>query len=329
MKKVFISLILLCVTSACTNKMVRPVPEKFVARITKNSFIPGDGAVLPLQIWPSARPPKAVILALHGFNDYSGFFDAPGKFLSKRGIISYAYDQRGFGAAPATGTWAGTSTYVHDATQAARAIKQKHPKLPLFLEGTSMGGAVAIVAASAPNPPPVDGIILAAPAVWGRATMPWYQSLALSIGAHILPGITVNGSGLGIEPSDNHEMLINLGRDPLVIKETRLDTLYGLVNLMDAAATTVPNITIPTLVLYGERDEIIPKKPTLRMLYSLPSDRHRIALYKQGYHMLLRDLQAGTVLEDIVTWIQDKNAPLPSKADRRNLEALDVRRSEP
>ena len=124
--------------------MVRPTPEKFMPRITKNAFIPGDGAVLPLQIWPSARPPKAVILALHGFNDYSGFFDAPGKFLSKRGIISYAYDQRGFGGAPATGTWAGTSTYVRDATQAARAIKQKHPNLPLFLEGTSMGGAVAI-----------------------------------------------------------------------------------------------------------------------------------------------------------------------------------------
>ena len=309
--------------------MVRPVPEKFVARITKNSFIPGDGAVLPLQIWPSARPPKAVILALHGFNDYSGFFDAPGKFLSKRGIISYAYDQRGFGAAPATGTWAGTSTYVHDATQAARAIKQKHPKLPLFLEGTSMGGAIAILVASVPNPPPVDGIILAAPAVWGRATMPWYQNLALWIGAHILPGITVNGSGLGIEPSDNHEMLKSLGRDPLVIKETRLDTLYGLVNLMDAALTTVPNITIPALVLYGERDEIIPKKPTLRMLYSFPSDQHRIALYKQGYHMLLRDLQAGTVLEDIVTWTEDQNAPLPSKADRRNLGALKITRSGP
>ena len=139
--------------------MVRPAPKKFIPRITKNAFIASDGAVLPLQTWPSTLPPKAVILALHGFNDYSGFFDAPGKFLSKRGITSYAYDQRGFGGAPATGTWAGTSTYVRDATQAAQAIKQKHPKLPLFLEGTSMGGAVAIVAASAPSPPPLDGII--------------------------------------------------------------------------------------------------------------------------------------------------------------------------
>ena len=323
MKKKIIILISLCLTSACTNKVARPIPEIFVPRITKNAFITGDGAVLPLRLWLSVSPPRAVILALHGFNDYSNFFNTPGKFLSKRGIISYAYDQRGFGGAPARGTWAGTSTYVRDAVQAARAIKKKHPKLPLFLEGSSMGGAIAILAAAAaaaePHPPPLDGLVLAAPAVWSRATMPWYQRIALWMGAHILPSMTVSGRGLDIEPSDNHEMLINLSRDPLVIKETRLDTLNGLVDLMDAALTTVPDISIPTLVLYGERDEIIPKEPTFLMLSSLQSDRRYVAIYKRGYHMLLRDLQARTVLEDIVTWTQDRNAPLPSKADRRKL----------
>ena len=43
---------------------------------------------------------KAVILALHGFNDYSNAFAMPARLWAERGIASYAYDQRGFGGAP-------------------------------------------------------------------------------------------------------------------------------------------------------------------------------------------------------------------------------------
>jgi len=39
-----------------------------------------------------------------------------------------------------------------------------------------------------------------------------------------------------------------------------------------------------------------------------------VALYENGWHMLLRDLQAETVLNDIVAWITDPSAELPSGA---------------
>ena len=45
----------------------------------------------------------------------------------------------------------------------------------------------------------------------------------------------MTGQGFNRTPSDNIEMLKKLGRDKLVIKYTRIDTLYGLVDLMDAA----------------------------------------------------------------------------------------------
>lgn len=152
----------------------------------------------------------------------------------------------------------------------------------------------------------VNGVILSAPAVWGRATMPWYQTTALWISAHTVPGITLTGQGLKIIPSDNTEMLRALGRDPLVIKETRIDTLYGLTGLMDAALAASPMLDLPSLILYGEHDEIIPREPTDRMLATLPrgdKGQHKVVFYKNGYHMLLRDLQAEKVWSDIAEWI--------------------------
>ena len=157
--------------------------------------------------------------------------------------------------------------------------------------------------------------------------MPWYQRGALWIGVHIMPWATLTGQGLKIKPSDNIEMLKALGRDPKVIKATRVDTIYGLVNLMDAALEKSVPLDQRALILYGEKDAIIPKKPPMPMLGRLlqaDPDQHRLALYQQGYHMLLRDLGAETPLADIVHWIADPAKPLPSGADvdaRRRLDA--------
>ena len=89
---------------------------------------------------------KAVILALHGFNDYSNAFEGPGEAWAERGIATYAYDQRGFGAAPERGLWPGRAALAADAATAAQILRRLYPRVPLYLLGDSMGGAVAVVA---------------------------------------------------------------------------------------------------------------------------------------------------------------------------------------
>ena len=283
-------------------------------------FHTADGLVLPVKSWwPQKDPPQAVLIALHGFNDYSNFFAAPGTFLATRGIASYAYDQRGFGAAPGHGLWPGIDALIADLKTLAGLVRDRHPETPIYLLGESMGGAVIMVAIADGDAPEADGIILAAPAVWGRVTMPWYQRLALWIGVRLMPGAEVTGQGLKITPSDNIEMLKALGRDPLVIKATRVDAIYGLTNLMDRALELSARLKGPALILYGQKDEIIPRKPTQIMLDRLPaavSGGPRLAIYEDGFHMLLRDLQAETLWRDIAHWIADPASPLPSGAEK-------------
>src|SRR5437667_10541434 len=57
-------------------------------RLTENGFIAADGAVLPLRKWLPKNEVKAVILALHGFNDYSNAFAMPAPLWAERGIAS-------------------------------------------------------------------------------------------------------------------------------------------------------------------------------------------------------------------------------------------------
>jgi acylglycerol lipase len=285
--------------------MVPQTPE-----LTASSAVMADGYRLPVTAW-EADAPRAIILALHGFNDYSNAFAGPASYFARHNIVTYAYDQRGFGETAQRGIWPGDNVLESDTASMAKLLCQKHPGLPLFLLGESMGGAVAMNMQQAA--PCVTGMVLVGPAVWGWQTMPFWQRNTLRLAAHVAPLKTLTGEGLQITPSDNTEMLRALGRDPLVIKATRIDTIYGLTNLMEAALLSSARLSLPTLILYGEKDEIIPHDPTCEMLERLPdSSTTRFVLYPDGYHMLLRDFQAEVVLRDVVAWVNDQNAPLPS-----------------
>jgi alpha-beta hydrolase superfamily lysophospholipase len=293
-------------------------------RFTKTEFIAADGASLPLRRWLPAGRPRAVILALHGFNDYSNAFAAPGAAWAKDGIATYAFDQRGFGAAPERGRWPGRRALAADAATACGILRRLYPGVPLYLLGESMGGAVAVVAMTGESGAPipdVDGVILTAPAVWGRSTMDFVPKAALWIGVRLMPGLTLTGQSLHILASDNIPMLRALGRDPLVIKQTRVDTIWGLVNLMDAALASAPRLRTRLLLLYGAHDEIIPKRPIRRFVRALPRDPRSFAYYRHGYHMLLRDLEGPIVTADVAGWVLAPGAPLLSGADRGAFEA--------
>ena len=317
---VLIAVLLVLLLGACAPRFVVPGPPRDEPRLTESHAVMADGTALPLRSWPVKGGPRAVMLALHGFNDYGNFIDRAAGHFGKAGIKVYAYDQRGFGNAPARGRWPGTRAMTGDLRTVARLLRRRYPHTPLYVLGASMGGAV-VMAAQAEKPiPGAKGAILAAPAVWGRATMPFYQRWALWLGARTVPWLTLTGRGIKRNPSDNKEMLRALGRDPLVIKETRIDAIYGLVNLMDRAAASAPGYRAPSLLLYGDNDDIIPKEAMERVFEGLPksaSTAQRIVRYPDGYHMLLRDLQAETVWKDVAAWIADSAGGPPSRLDTR------------
>jgi len=288
-------------------------------------FTTEDGVRLPIRTFSAIGRPRAVLVALHGFNDYSRFIDDAARYFAQAGITTVAYDQRGFGGAPDRGKWAGTRALVDDFLAMLRFVRRSHPGMPLFALGESMGGAVIAVALAQEPEISIDGVILVTPAIWSRDTMPWYQRFGIWIGARLTPAMTLSSNEFGIVSSDNAAMLVEFAKDPLVIKETRLDTLDGLSDLMDQAILSVPKLRPRTLVIYGLRDVMIPRRPMIALLERWPQDaapNFRFGLYPDGYHMLLRDLQRSVVWKDMVSWIFNPDAALPSGFERERREVL-------
>jgi len=312
-------ILILFQAAGCTPRVIDPGPAVQTPAMTPDHLQMADGAILPLRWWAPAGEPKAVMLALHGFNDYSNAFDKPARFLTERGVLVYAYDQRSFGDAPHRGIWPGTEGLVADFRDAARLVHQRHPGLPFILLGESMGGSVIMAALARPNPPAADRIVLVAPAIWSREVMPDWQKTALSIAAHSIPAMQFTGSGFGKVPSDNIDMLRKLSRDKKVIKWTRVDAIYGLTNLMDAAYLATPSLHGNILILFGEKEDILPKTALSQFEMRLPTGECglRLVTYRSGFHMLLRDLQSETVLTDVAAWIGDSQTAIPSGREKK------------
>lgn len=330
--KILLILSLVLLLGACGRAQWQPAgPAVQEPKLQEDYAVMADGYVLPLHRWRPEPEPALTVLGVHGFGDYgAGFASVAQGVLEPGGGTVYAYDQRGFGATERPGIWPGGETLVEDLRVMVDLLRARHPDRPLFLVGESMGGAVALRALTEHPRLDVDGAVLLAPAVWESRTMPWYQRLGLWLMVRIAPGFIVSSevaADLGIEATDDRAVMQALEADPLVRHEARIDTLQGLSDLMDAALQHPPGFAVPTLLLYGLNDQVIPPGPTcqwLQRLVDMDVEGIRVVLYPEGYHMLTRYSRADQTLEDLAAWLVDPAAELPSSGEMTLSRARDM-----
>lgn len=313
---------LMLVLSGCTAPYVQvpllPPERQTSPQMADASFVMRDGAVLPYLHWmPEGDQPWAVIVALHGINDSRAAFRLAGPWWAERGIATYAYDQRGFGDAPRRGLWPG-GLMADDLDQVVALVRARHPGALIAVAGESMGGAVAITAFASDAPPAADRLVLLAPAVWGWSSQPLLYRVSLFAAARTFGDVALEPPAWAADqvlPSDHLMELIRSGRDPDQTLTTRFDVLYGLVDLMEAAGRGLGEVRVPTLFLYGARDDLVPDRAVHRALERAgPMPGLRTAFYENGYHLLNRDLQAVRVFADVEAWLRDEASGLPSGA---------------
>ncbi len=309
--------------TACTPLMVQQAGKPPLGfggpRLEAGDIVSFDGAKLGLSEWDAASgEPWAVIVGVHGMNDYANAFHMAAPWWAEQGITTIAYDQRGFGRSPGRGIWAGDDLMVEDLRTVCALVRRKYPHAILAVAGESLGGAIVAEAFASDRPPTADRILLLSPAVWGWHDQPLPNKTLLWFAANFTgPKVYTPPRWLTskVSPTDNREELIAMGKDPLMIWGARSDTLYGLVSTMDKAADAVGKDDLPTLYLYGAHDQIIPKNAAFRAASHLkPTDRS--VYYAQGWHLMTRDHQGPVVWKDILSFIKDPEGPLPSGAPK-------------
>ncbi|MHA3976508.1 alpha/beta fold hydrolase [Halovulum sp. GXIMD14794] len=305
--RVFRALALLAGLAACA-----PGPLGNPEPITRAALTPeavaADGIDLAMSSWPAQGRTRAVILGVHGYGDFGpSTFGPAARSWATRGITTYAYDQRGFGRNASFKTWPGPQILESDLRAVTALLRARHPDVPLVVVGHSMGGGVTLAAAD--DGLQADGIVLAAPAIAGGDQIGTAQRFGGWLVASIAPDERFTGKGIvRIVPTDNEDAWRIVTSHPRHYGNPSGRELMGLIRVMDRAAASAPSVTLPTLTLMGENDQILAPSAVARVHTRIPGQAGYI-LYPEGWHWLFRDVQAPRVWDDVARFALTLPAP--------------------
>lgn len=248
--------------------------------------------------WEPEASVRAEIVLVHGIAEHSGRYERTGGLLADAGLAVTAVDLVGCGA---TGgrrghveEWGRFLDQVEHLVAEGRGTGR-----PVMLLGVSMGGLIALEYALSDRPPP-DLLVLSAPALKGGAA--WQRKSAPILG-RLVPSLAVpnflKGEQLSRDPAVGEAYFA----DPLVLTRSTAKLGAEMFAAMDRTNESLGSLDIPTLVLHGGGDTIVPPTATVG-LGSLPGVERR--LYRKLRHELFNEPEGPEVVDDVIAWIDER-----------------------
>jgi pimeloyl-ACP methyl ester carboxylesterase len=224
-------------------------PERFT--------VPSDGH--PMAVW-ARRPasPRMTALLVHGrtWSSRPDFdLQVPGlqrsvmASLASKGVATYAVDLRGYGETPRDGTgWMTPRRSALDVVNVLEWVARQHPGLPPpALIGWSRGAAIAMLAAQN-APAKVSALV-----VFGFAYDPAAQFSDTEVPAR--PAREKNTAASAASDFLSPRVTPRAVVDAFVAQALRADpVLVDVARDAEFNALNPARMTVPTLVMYGERD---------------------------------------------------------------------------
>ena len=256
-----------------------------------------------------------IILAVHGYNDYSNSFKLPARYLSKNNIFTFSFDLDGFGKNDNFGFWYPLDVHTKVIKKQLLELKKQYPQKKIYLLGESMGGAIVTSLMTHEKELPIEGAILVAPALWNFSEKNFFKSLFMSLVSRSFPNLKIDSKGwVEVKASDNQEVLKELSQDKYFIHRPNLKSLYGIIELMDESYKDAKKFfsqpSYNTLVVIPIKDEIVPRKPLIELLEKTKIKTNSFSsdfiIFESSYHMILRDMKGNNVTKEIKKWILER-----------------------
>lgn len=245
----------------------------------------------PCRSW--VRPgekPIACILCVHGLGLQSNSYEYFGQEQSKLGLAVYAIDVRGFGAwMNANGkTKVNFNECLDDLKQALESIRAANPGIPVYLLGESMGGAIALRAASM-YPDLVDGLISSVPA--GERFNQGKTSAKVFL--NLLTGMNISNIGSEIvnQATASQKLKAQWKGDPLARLNLTPQELIQFQDFMNANHEAAKKVAdMPVLFVQGNGDKLVKPEGTWE-LYNAVASKDKSFFAVPGEHLIFEEAQ--------------------------------------
>lgn len=284
-----------------------------------NDWISYDGKTMPCKSWPvpSGVELRGVVIAVHGLSGAKSDFWYLGEQLPPHGYAVYAYDLRGQGNDPVVaerGDISGAAVWQHDLATFHALVKRRHPKVPVFWYGESLGSLISLHTAAdlLSNRADPDGIIMASPVAGLRKTISGFQRFLLETAAKLSPRTRytlgelagVDESKIQVTSTSTHggQMAVT----PHHVSAFSLRLLSTIGSMLDGNTGSAHHLKMPVLFLASPNDVLSSADQIQALFAEVRSRDKKLLWYTRSYHLLLHDVQREEVIKDVTRWL-DRN----------------------
>ena len=257
-----------------------------------------SGANLLTRTWVPADPADTVIVIVHGIAEHCGRYEHVGDFFAGHGIEVQAYDHRGHGESSGKRLWlVEWGEYLLDLEDRLSAALVGDRKVIMY--GHSLGGLIGLSYLVERSDFLPAAAVLSAPGL--DSTEPGWKKGGAKVLGGLMPSLevplSIEGHQLSRDPSVGEKYF----SDPLVY--TKATTRLGSEALKAQQETLAKlgNLSVPTLVIHGEADTIVPVEAS-QPLQGLAGVTRKT--YPGVRHELHNEPEWEAILGDVLEWIQ-------------------------
>lgn len=240
-----------------------------------------------------------MVILVPGLAEHSGRYERTGQLLAAAGFRVRAFDLIGFGGSQGRrGDVPDWSLYLDQIEgHLSWALDQARP---VVLMGCSMGGCLVLDHLLTDGSRP-DLVVVTAPSLRGGAK---WQRLLARVLAPVLPTLPIPNRLRAEQLSRDPEVGAAYFSDPLVYPKSTPRLGRALFAAMDRVTAGVAGIAVPTLVMQGGLDTVVPPQSTVA-LGEVPGVERR--LFPALRHEVLNEPEGPELVAQIVEWIRERS----------------------
>jgi len=251
------------------------------------------------QCWAPEGAPRAALAICHGYAEHSGRYEWTAAKLTARGYAVEALDLRGHGRSEGERVFVNTfEEYLDDVGRFLDRVRDRHPRLPVFLLGHSMGGGV-VTAYVVARKPQLAGVLLSGSALLGPRPVPPPSAPATAPAP--LPASAISRDPAVVAAYEN---------DPLVYRGLpRTDRGSAFAGAFKLVQEGMGSIDLPLLIMHGTSDLLVPFGGSENLFARASSSDKTLKLYEGLYHEILNEPEKEQVVADVLDWLDRRTSP--------------------
>lgn len=260
----------------------------------------------------ATNPIKGVLAIVHGLGEHSGRYCSIVEGLTAAGYAVFGFDNQGHGKSEGQRGHIESWKDYRDNTQAfLQLVRRQEPTAPLFLMGHSLGGLIVLdyVLRSARTAEfealNLEGIVVSAPPIQPmESTASSIRIVLARLLSGVLPRVSLK-MGLSQDALSRDQTVTEQAVcDPLTHSYVTLRWGSETLSTIDWVKKHIQQLRLPILLTHGEADPIVAPDGTRAIYQQIESPNKALNIYPGSYHEPHNDLDAKSVVADLVSWLE-------------------------